>query len=288
MANVLLLRAPSQDGGDKYEDNIRTQGYTPVSVPVLETVLKNLPALKEIIQAGHSVKGYAGVIITSGRACEAWRTAVQELVSNSANTDWATVPFYVVGEATAKALEEIREAVGGSPFTPKDIRGRAESGTSERLAHFILDDLSSRTDSGKLLYLTGDKNRDTSPKILKEGGFDLEPLQVYETQGSSNFPADLQKALNSVPTGRWWIVYFAPSAAEFVTPTLRKHFDLRSIDSPPDTSRTIPSVAAIGPTTSTFLREQLSLHVRAVPSKPTPEALVAAIVAADSATSAAL
>ncbi|KAL6308770.1 tetrapyrrole biosynthesis uroporphyrinogen III synthase [Sparassis latifolia] len=288
MANVLLLRAPSQDGGDKYEDSIRIQGYTPISVPVLETVLKNLPALKEIIQAGHSVKGCAGVIITSGRACEAWRTVVQELASASANTDWATVPFYVVGEATAKALEEIREVVGDSPFTPKDIRGRAESGTSERLAHFILDDLSSTTDSGKLLYLTGDKNRDTLPTILKEGGFDLEPLQVYETQGSSKFPADLQKALNSVPTGRWWIVYFAPSAAEFVTPTLRKHFDLRSIDSPPDTSSTIPSIAAIGPTTSTFLREQLSLHVRAVPSKPTPEALVAAIVAADSATSAAL
>ena len=86
---------------------------------------------------------------------------------------------------------------------PCDIRGAAESGTSEKLAHFIVSDLSATTPDAwkkKLLYLTGDKNRDTFPSILHTAGLKLDSLQVYATQGSSRFGEDLTNALDSVQT----------------------------------------------------------------------------------------
>ena len=120
------------------------------------------------------------------------------------------MPFYVVGEATATALRSIRTIYGDSGFVPKDIRGSSESGTSGRLAHFILEDLA-KNGSGsetKLLYLTGDKNKDTLPKILGDCGLDLEYLRVYETRGSSNFTKELECALGSSPRGTWTLYPF--------------------------------------------------------------------------------
>jgi len=287
MANVLLLRARSQDEPDKYEDSFRRKGYNPISIPVLDTVLTNSHDLKDVVKTGPETGGYIGVIITSARACEAWKVAVGELVSGGVGLqqkvgNWPEVPFYVVGEATGSALTDIGQTIGHSQYTPRDIRGRSETGTSEKLAHFILEDLSSIEGNRKLLYLTGDKNRDTLPKILSDGGFELETLQVYETRGSSNFPHYLSEVVTSAPAGKWWIVYFAPSAADFVTPYLKDHFSLPTVDEPHKAAARPARIAAIGPTTSVFLRDQLKLAVDAVPAKPNPEALVAAISSADS------
>jgi len=110
------------------------------------------------------------------------------------------VPFYVVGEATAKALAAVSEIYGPGPCTPSDIRGGTQTGTSERLAHFILNDLPER-EGNKLLYLTGDKNRDTLPKILAGRCVALEPLRVYETRSSSTFAKDLESVVTSTPAG---------------------------------------------------------------------------------------
>ena len=87
MANVLLLRAPATDAPDKYEDALRARGYHPLSVPVLETVLVNLPELVQFVAAGPERSGLGGVIVTSARGCEAWRAVVSELVKNNVATD---------------------------------------------------------------------------------------------------------------------------------------------------------------------------------------------------------
>ncbi|KAI0655687.1 tetrapyrrole biosynthesis uroporphyrinogen III synthase [Cubamyces menziesii] len=296
-ANVLLLRSPSEDSGpDKYEEAFRAQGYRAVSVPVLETVHKNLDKLAEVLRRRGTLAdgsaSYSGVIVTSGRACEAWQAVVQEL-SNGNGTNatdvqessWSTVPFYVVGAATASALSTIRTAFPTSPYAPHNIRGGAESGTAEKLAKFILTDLPEAPPSASrtLLYLTGDKNRDTLPKILGEGGLKLESLQVYATQGSSTFEEDLKAALGelSAESGeRWWIVYFAPSAANAVAPTIEKHFDLPTAESASPKDRRA-RIACIGPTTATFLRNELHIEVAVVAEKPTPEALGEGIAAWD-------
>jgi uroporphyrinogen-III synthase len=112
--------------------------------------------------------------------------------------DWPTIPFYVVGQGTASALSEVRETYGSTKFTPEISRGEP-SGTGEKLAQFILDEPHEKPK--KLLYLTGDKNRDTVPRILEGAGIELRSLKVYETQGSTTFERDLTKAMASVPPG---------------------------------------------------------------------------------------
>ncbi|KAI0632717.1 tetrapyrrole biosynthesis uroporphyrinogen III synthase [Trametes polyzona] len=302
--NVLLLRSPSEseDGGpDKYEEAFRARGYRPVSVAVLETVHKNLDRLADVVRRGGDCAPgpgesegegegegarYAGVIVTSGRACEAWRAVVQELEDAllltsalRAATGWASVPFYVVGNGTASALSSIATAFPESPYVPRDIRGGAESGTAEKLARFIVSDLPN-TGSRRLLYLTGDKNRDTLPKALGEAGIELESLQVYATQGSSKFEEDLKVALGEVPPGTesWWIVHFAPSAAATVAPTLERCFAIPAAHGSQSIPRRHARVAAIGPTTATFLRDELHLEVAVVSDKPTADALSEGVV----------
>ncbi|EKM52818.1 uncharacterized protein PHACADRAFT_149738 [Phanerochaete carnosa HHB-10118-sp] len=280
MSNVLLLRAPATDGPDKYEAAFRAERYYPVCVPVLETVLVNGSELDETIRAGPEKTGLSGVIVTSARACEAWKEAVLRLVDGlSGSADWTGVPFYVVGKATASALREIREATNDSRLAPVDIRGGAESGTSERLAHFILQELPQRDGPRKFLYLTGDKNRDVLPNILRDGGMELQSLQVYATQGSTHFTSDLENVISSAPSEYkdWWIVFFAPSAAEFVTPILRKHFAIPNAESESFSTK----IAAIGPTTQDFLRNKLQVRVDVVAPRPSPEALVGDVQAFD-------
>ena len=105
-------------------------------------------------------------------------------------TDWSTVPFYVVGMTTGNVLRKMPM----SPFTPspQNIIGEG-SGTGEALAEAIIDDQGGRAQKLPLLYLTGDKNRDALPTLVKASGLDLEPLQVYGTRGSPNFSAGVKE-----------------------------------------------------------------------------------------------
>jgi len=283
MANVLLLRAPTQNQDDRYEATFTEAGYHPLSVPVLETISTNLPILRGIMEAGPSRDNYEGVVLTSARACEAWKSVVSDLVglpAEGGKESWSSVPFYAVGPSTASALAQVRQTYGQTRYTPEVIRGQS-SGTGERLAQFIRDQPEGRPN--KLLYLTGDKNKDTVPSILGEVGIELLSLKVYETQGSRTFQRDLEQALKlpSTESKRWWIIHFAPSAAGLITPMLNNHFNFQPTE--PDTERSIsrPRVAAIGPVTSSFLRDELKIRVDTTPPKPTPQDLVAAIVAYD-------
>ena len=71
---VLLLREPNTP--DRYESTFTSAGYDPISVSVLDTLLVNLPALKDIIRDGPEARGFAGVVITSKRSCETWGMAL--------------------------------------------------------------------------------------------------------------------------------------------------------------------------------------------------------------------
>ncbi|KAF8064273.1 tetrapyrrole biosynthesis, uroporphyrinogen III synthase [Lyophyllum atratum] len=283
MANVLLLRAPSQGQDDRYEASFSEAGYHALSVPVLETISTNLSVLKEIIEAGPVRDNFEGVILTSARSCEAWKSVMGDLVESSAaptEDGWSSVPFYVVGPGTASALAEVHKTYGRTLNTPEIIRGQT-SGTGERLAQFIR--AQPEGTPKKLLYLTGDKNRDTVPSILEEADIKLQSLKVYETQGSRTFERDLEEALKhaSMNLKRWWIIHFAPSAAGLVTPILHNYFDFEPIG--PDRERSVssPRVAAIGPVTASYLRDELKIHVDTVPPQPKPQDLVAAIIAYD-------
>lgn len=81
-----------------------------------------------------------------------------------------------------------------SPFTPssQNIIGEG-SGTGEALAKVVIDDQGGRATKLPLLYLTGDKNRDTLPTLIRAAGLDLEPLQVYSTRGSPSFSKGVEE-----------------------------------------------------------------------------------------------
>ncbi|KAG6830141.1 hypothetical protein H0H92_002005 [Tricholoma furcatifolium] len=287
MANVLLLRAPSHGEEDRYETAFKESGYQPTSVPALETISTNLSALKDLIKNGPTAKELEGVVITSARSCEAWKTAVDELMTDPVSTmagedSWNSTAFYVVGQATASALAEVRQTHGQTPYTPEIICGET-SGTGERLAQFILD---LHVKPKRLLYLTGDKNRDTVPLMLGKAGIDLYSLKVYETRGSLTFEQDLIQGVTQShkELHQWWIVHFSPSAAAFTTPILAKHLDFSSASPINDrVSVSIPKarVAAIGSVTAAFLRDELRIYVHAAPLKSTPQDLVSAILAYD-------
>ena len=298
---VILLRATSGDGPDRYEATFTSAGYLPVSIPVLQTTFTNLSRLVGIISTG----GYSGVIVTSARACEAWKAAVQTVSSLSttgpSNPSWSTVPFYVVGKATASALSSLPHLFPPVYHyllpSPTMIRGQ-ESGNAEQLANFIVQDVKANGQNPNLLYLTGDKNRETLPSILNNAGLNFDPVEVYGTTGSSSFKDDLQKVVeehaqikgvhhrhsicsepSSITSADRWLVYFAPSAAQFVTPIIESYFSLPRTEASNggSSNRPLAKIATIGPTTLAFVQDTLHLHVAATASKPSPNDLLSAI-----------
>lgn len=121
----------------------------------------------------------------------------------SDGADWSTIPFYAVGETTARALRALsqdlpRHLVPG----PELILGASESGTSETLAHFIVDEYRRREDHGSLLELVGDKNKDTLRVILAEASIGTQQLQVYGTGPSASFAAHLARTVAEIPAGQ--------------------------------------------------------------------------------------
>ena len=198
---AILLKSPPHDAADAYVEHFSSAGYTPYFIRVLESVSVNDQTLEDIVCTGPSV--YAGVAITSSRAVEAWVKACQNAKSlgsiHIASIDctqalnyllvlgnWTRTPFYVVGEATASALN--RNATSHpTNFSTSLILGASHSGNSESLAEFVLADLLSRgSKGGRLLYLTGDKNRVTFQRIMSEGGVEVENLRIYETLAASD------------------------------------------------------------------------------------------------------
>jgi uroporphyrinogen-III synthase len=283
--HVLLLRAPvSPPATDPYEDALARASFRPLSLPVLETSFENLEHLSRIIRgAEDDDQGTMnGVIVTSARAVEACAHA-------GADIDWRPVRFYAVGPATAAQLAQL-------PNPPQDVRG-TESGTAEQLARYIVRDA---TQGERFLYLTGDKNRDTLPRIVREGLGEgcLRELGVYATRGVRDFGSTLARALQdeigtfgpftavmrrdkwTEDQGEpWWIVFFAPSVAAHVMPALREHFSLAGRDDSLVCRSLRPArIATIGPTTANYLREEHGLRVEVVADEPNVEALVKGMV----------
>jgi uroporphyrinogen-III synthase len=84
-AGVILLKAPSQDKRDPYRELFEFAGYAVGFVPV-ETAWNNLDKLKTILLYRESLPMYGGVIVTSARASEAWKTVLQGLTRESASS----------------------------------------------------------------------------------------------------------------------------------------------------------------------------------------------------------
>lgn len=78
-----------------------------------------------------------------------------------------------------------------------------------------------------------------------------------------------------------WVTFFAPSVSEFTVPILQRYmllpFTHLSITEQSTFAGVKAIIASIGPTTSTFLRDKMSLHVAATAQNPEPMQLADAI-----------
>ncbi|THU95980.1 tetrapyrrole biosynthesis, uroporphyrinogen III synthase [Dendrothele bispora CBS 962.96] len=331
--NVLLLRAPDDPenpSSDKYLSAFANTRWNAVCVPVLETALVNLEELSEVMselvreeddQASQTTNNSSfdpypeeenstsslnndnensnsnkidGIIMTSSRACDAWSLVVDQLSSSASTPTPIQLPFYVIGTSTRNALLQIYFSHSSSPYSPDPslILGADEAGNAEELARFIIRQ---QPRPRKLLYLTGDKNREVLPGMLGSEGIGLRKLQVYGTKGCLSFKDDLALTLDRWPHhhGRrheegeegegkegekeaaeeegWWITFFAPSSASFVLPFLQSEKRVWNKNK---------RIVAIGKTTSAHLKEELGLEVDAVATKPSPEGLLDALQSA--------
>lgn len=231
-SRIFLLRTPRTP--DPYRQVFERGGYRVDVVPVLRFEYIHRNALREVLTR---TELFEGIITTSPRAVEALR-AQRDLVRA-----WTSSAFYAAGPETARRARKL----GFSP------RGE-EAGSAEDLADLIIENSPDRP----LLFLSGNRRRDTLPDRLNTAGVSFEELVVYEThtRGTLDWPEwdEDQPA---------WVVFFSPSGIE--------------------AARRDPTIvwnavrkAAIGSTTADALRAA-GWTVDAVADAPTPEALCRAI-----------
>ncbi|KAG8858956.1 hypothetical protein FRB96_004776 [Tulasnella sp. 330] len=296
---VLLFRTPTPaaEGPDRFISALEAHSYHAFSVPVLEHAFVNVEALVAVIRNSPEER-YAGVIVTSGRASEGWRDAAEALLSHAPaiSTSWQRTPFYVVGARTADHLVPPSKSTIHFYPASENILGAAESGNAEKLGQFIIQDAQRRESTNlPLLYLTGDKSRDTIRTILDKASIPTQLLQVYETRTSSTLAEDIRKAADATPKqdraseprsvtqpSRTWLVFFAPSSAKPALLILDRLYELPILESNPELSQELPEarIAAIGPTTASYLSGEhrpTCLRVDVTSPSPTPEALATAI-----------
>lgn len=294
---------------------------------ILETHYCNQDQLRSAVEQVHAAAdadsdppGWDGVVMTSARSVEAYCAAQRDLAARSADRPLPapSIPFFVVGHPTCTALQR-----APCPPCQDQVFGAEESGTGERLAEYIVQHFQAEsrgppldsTRRPRLLYLTGDKNRDTIPRRLAAGQIDFDPLQVYSTTPSPSFATNLEAVLAGVDAAsedegtdeQVWFALFSPSGAAECLAEMRKRRLIppspTSTPSQPTTNGThaLPSesdspssapprpnyshlaarirFAAIGPVTEQFLQEQ-ALPVHAVADKPEPSALLDAVLRA--------
>lgn len=229
--DVILLR--SADDPDPYLRAFAEVGLQAECQPVLAFDFPYQDQLREHLEEGDH---YAALVATSPRVGRALDKLFQETPSLA--DVWKNRTAYVVGPKTAKALR----AVGLQP------RG-AETGSADALADRIVEE----KPKAPVLFLAGNRRRDTLPDRLHTEEVPFDELIVYETRIRSGL---------TLPSATW-LVFFSPSGGEAIEAS-------DSVD--PNPYR----IAAIGPTTASALRDR-GLAVEAVADTPSPEGLVSVL-----------
>jgi len=237
--DVILLRSRDK-GDDRYVSAFADAGLRAVCEPVLTFAFPNQSALVDRLERRDR---YAALIATSPRAV----SALKRLFADRKDLArlWRGAPAYAVGPKTAQELRTI----GVEP------RG-TEAGDAEALARQIVED----APAAPLLFLCGNRRRDTLPDRLWAASVPFEEVIVYETHTRQDLtipPSD----------GAVWLAFFSPSGLEAVEQA--EGIELSRY-----------RLAAIGPTTGGAL-EAAGHSVAAVAEEPSPEGLVSAIQAAE-------
>lgn len=214
-----------------------------------------------------SPDSFSGIVLTSVHAvagAAAAATAATQTKAVPATWPGWEGDIFVVGQATA--------AAASLTFPNMTMRG-AETGSATALATYIVDeqnhkdkiDAHKSTRQQPLLFLKGNQARPELEAILNAGGVPIVSEVVYQTVVPHGVGETVRSRVSRGDVR--WLVFFSPSGVNAVLPTLGS------------ISSTI-RLAAIGPTTASAIRSH-NASVTAMAVSPTPDALIAAVVAAD-------
>lgn len=251
---VLLLKAPKDEGNDKYETILKENGFNVKYLQILDFDFINLSELQLKLCKEND---YTGIIFTSPRAVTATKLCLNYGNASLRIKDrWGSKKNYVVGEATHELVEQDLSL---------QCQGK-ESGNANNLAERIITE-HLNDDSCNFLFPCGNLKKETLAKRLNEKGIKLDATTVYETVKSKHFNNDFKNVTNSFQDIPEIIVYFSPSGVKFTT----NDFKLQSV--PFEKLKLI----AIGPSTEETLKIE-NLPIYSMATKPTENELLKAIL----------
>ena len=235
--DVILLRTPEEP--DPYVDALADAGFRAVCRSVLDF---HFPADEILHDRLRDPAEYGGLIATSPRAARALRRVFDG--SGTLHAEWEGTPAYIVGPKTAERFRELSFEVQGE-----------DTGSAEELVSLLTE----AAPSSPLLFLAGNRRRDTLPDGLRAAGISFEEEVVYETQPRTDLtlpPSD----------GETWLVFFSPSGLEALRAS-----EVEGLSE--------YRIATIGPTTAAEIQE-VGLEVAAVADVPSPGGVADAVIGA--------
>ncbi|CAP49244.1 uncharacterized protein PODANS_5_5700 [Podospora anserina S mat+] len=281
---VYLLKTKSS-AGDHYEEKFSTPDgngseYDPEFVPVLEHQFddQGMAKVRGILknkQIGRTEgKQYGGMIFTSQRAVEAFTKLVEE---GRGEDNWPflqDIPVYSVGPATTRALKAVPQVPALQVFGE-------HTGNGETLAPYILDHYRAwykdRESVPALLFLVGDKRRDTIPEVLTGAGWQLDEVVIYGTGEMKSFRDDFSQRLQTTADRpRRWVVVFSPSGCDSMLSALDLLDESSGKAKPKEPNRST-YIATIGPTTRDHLIHSFGYEPEVSAEQPSPEGVWNAI-----------
>jgi uroporphyrinogen-III synthase len=233
--DVVLLRSSADP--DPYVQAFEAAGWTAACCPVLSFTFTHQEALMDHLE---TASAYSGLILTSPRAVQALAQAFEK--EPALTKLWTDQPVYVVGPKTAERVKELG-------LEPK----AEEAGQAAGLIDKIAASWEKQSMRSPMLFLSGNRRRETIPQGLVKVGIPVAEQEVYETTIRSGI---------EIPDDATWLTFFSPSGLEAVQTSRVKLNDYR--------------IATIGPTTADAL-SNAGMPPEAVAETPTPSDLVAAI-----------
>lgn len=270
---VILFK--KQDSQDKYNQLLIEHDYITEFIPVLDHTIENTDNLKAILSNGPHVENIQAMILTSQRTVEALSRAYH-LIGNlppEILQEWNALPMYIVGPQTAEALAQL------PLFKTSHDPAKADHKSSSYLSHSNWTVAPRATELIKalvtttyqFLFLAGDKRRDVIPEALSKAHLSFREVQTYATCVHPQLVERMKKPLIAD-----WAVYFSPSGLKFI---------LSSVDESTKQNLLVakqhPKIAAIGPTTADYIRDDLGLNIDVMAEEPDAEHILKAIMEYD-------
>lgn len=245
---VIIFKSESEST-DVYAEELQRHFFNPIFIPTLSFGFKNLDKLHAKLQHPDD---YEGIIFTSPRCVEAVEKSLDKAEMPGG---WKMLHNYAVGEVTHNlALSDLQQL-----FT----QGK-QTGNARALAEFIIDNHDGSKDLPFLLPCSN-LAQDTLNLKLREDGFRIDALEVYETTAGPELGEKMDRALQSENVE--FLCFFSPSGVNCISDYCKAK----------DITMDKYRLVAIGPSTRRAL-ENKGLKVYCTAERPTVEHLIKVLI----------